>query len=602
MRMHRVVQFLMLASLLFVQSAEAFFDPPYVTPTQAVTGQLVSVNVRGGGCDGIVETPGYPQISRSGNAIRILFYGIHVTDSEACIYPIGTLTQPIGSFESGAYTLKVDFTYYDYPFGPTTITLGTVPFTVSGVPATAVPTPVNHPLALGLLALLLVGVAAALLRRRRSAFLILLLACVPLGARAQDVPTIEVLVTGASGAPTPAQIVAYYNTKPRSGPPPLQGLAGTNPKGANYLLPVRASGDFLAWLQAHPNSARKKLEDYVLVTFAAGTDLAPILAALQADPYVAAAYEPLPLKMSSVELVEFGIAPGEGPSGMGQYGRDDLNIDAAWQWAGGNALVAVVDTGLYEAHPALRQFAVSTYVGGNFIKAASLDISRTGLAAPNDDNASVDEARAVPISDVGCNASPPSPMPPVNAEHGTHVAGLIAANGTSGQGVQGTCEHCGIAMWKTHYAQCRPSTGEVRLIPNLAATDRGITQAIDTGAQVVNLSFGGQSAYTYLCQSHAYLAACLSLAYAQARDATLVASSGNDRRKLNFPAEDKRVIAAGGFDANLGLWDESPGSTTNCPVIPNTDPGIECGSNDTAPGTAPRQESMGSARAVLSTT
>jgi len=45
-------------------------------------------------------------------------------------------------------------------------------------------------------------------------------------------------------------------------------------------------GDFLANLQAHPDSMRAQLERYIVVIYPVGTDLSAPLAALQADPLV----------------------------------------------------------------------------------------------------------------------------------------------------------------------------------------------------------------------------------------------------------------------------------------------------------------------------
>jgi hypothetical protein len=149
-------------------SAQAFFDPPWITPATPRVGQVVSVTIREGICDAIVEHPGFPQITQQGNAIRILEYGHHWDDVDLCIYNVGTLTQPIGSFAEGSYTLTVDFVYPDI-LGPTTITLGTIPFDVSGVvPATPVPA-LTAPARLALLILLL-GVAVCARRRLRVGF------------------------------------------------------------------------------------------------------------------------------------------------------------------------------------------------------------------------------------------------------------------------------------------------------------------------------------------------------------------------------------------------------------------------------------------------
>jgi hypothetical protein len=81
----------------------------------------------------------------------------------------------------------------------------------------------------------------------------------------------------------------------------------------------------------------------------------------------------------------------------------------------------------------------------------------------------------------------------------------------------------------------------------------------------------------------------------------MVASSGNRRTEINFPASDKRVISVGGFQQNLALWDDSPGSAVNCPAgFP-----AECGSNFSKLHSGQfltHQELLGSAKQALSTT
>jgi hypothetical protein len=149
-------------------SAHAFFDTPWITPAAPRAGEIVSVNIRGGICDGIFEHPGYPQITRQGNAIRLLEYGHHWDSPDLCIYDIGTLVQPIDTFPPGDYTLTVDFIYPDV-LGPTTVTLGTIPFTVAGIPP---PVAVPASTLLGRIALLILVFGSALqtlrIRQRRS--------------------------------------------------------------------------------------------------------------------------------------------------------------------------------------------------------------------------------------------------------------------------------------------------------------------------------------------------------------------------------------------------------------------------------------------------
>jgi hypothetical protein len=157
-----------LASAFFVQSAYAFFDPPSITPEAPTTSDIVTVNIRGGACNAIAERPGYPQVTRNGNQIRVVEYGVRVYD-DWCIYPVGTYTMPIGKFVEGDYILTMDFVHDGYPFGLTTETLGVIPFTVSGA-AQPIPAPSLTAIWKYVLLMLLLGIACwdLTVRRKRS--------------------------------------------------------------------------------------------------------------------------------------------------------------------------------------------------------------------------------------------------------------------------------------------------------------------------------------------------------------------------------------------------------------------------------------------------
>jgi hypothetical protein len=145
---HVTSALVILAAVCFAQSAQAFFDPPWISPATPTAGETVSVNIRGGICDAIFQEAGYPQITQQGNAIRIIEYGHHWDFQDFCIYGIGTLTRPIGAFPPGDYTLTVDFTYSDFLPAPTIVTLGVIPFTVTGAPTVTTPVPVFGPIGL----------------------------------------------------------------------------------------------------------------------------------------------------------------------------------------------------------------------------------------------------------------------------------------------------------------------------------------------------------------------------------------------------------------------------------------------------------------------
>lgn len=598
--------------IFFQNSAHAFVDPPVLVPTNPVAGQTVSINVTAGDCDVMGGAP--PVVSIQGSNIHVLLQSGHSIDPEFCTFPTFTASYVIGSFGPGSYVMQVDRTYLG-DNGTVTETIGTLAFTVTALAGT--PTLGGWGRALLLCAFLTTALIA--LRRRRMKFLALALVfeLASPSARAQIIqpsaqPTIEVLLSARSGAPTADSVVSYLNAG-RKGTAPLASLSVESPQGSAYLLPIRATGDFLTAIQNNPDWSRAKLERYVVIRYSPSANLQNALAALRSDPSVDAAYiSASTAKFSSATLIGFGVTPsgpGAAPLSNGpQYGRDDLNVDAAWQLAGGYALIGDVDTGLDTSHPALMQFASNgQYLGGPFVPAGSLNIGFSGTPGYSStwSDPNVDELYPLPASSSNtvCNPNNLTAIPPAYAGHGTHVAGLIAANPNSSLGVMGTCKHCGLAEWKVTYPFCA-ANGKVYPLFNSPAVPASITYLSDTGAQIINLSLGDSTKGGGYCTTNPNDSWCLAVTYASYRDVTIVASAGNNRVDIQFPANDARVLDAGGFEQSLALWDLSPGSTTNCPPKSLTgEPlGDECGSNyQTAPAKPP-QELMASANQVLSTT
>ena len=150
------------------RTPSAFLDPPYTTPANPTVGELISVNIYGGECDLVdygITWP--PPVTQQGNAITILFTGVHEVDPEWCFYGVGTFTAPLGSYPEGSYTLDVERRYGTPSGAWAQETLGVIPFVVSGGPT---PQPVEALTlnAVGLAALLLVLIAAAHFARRRN--------------------------------------------------------------------------------------------------------------------------------------------------------------------------------------------------------------------------------------------------------------------------------------------------------------------------------------------------------------------------------------------------------------------------------------------------
>jgi hypothetical protein len=146
-------------------SAWAFLDPPYIAPANPRAGELISVNIHGGGCDAIVGLPGYPQITMQGNEIRILFFSVHYADLEFCNLGVGTATSRLGAYPPGNYTLRVERRYMTVS-GPWALeTLGVIPFVVDATPQQA-PIEASTLSLSGRSALLLSLIAATLLHLR----------------------------------------------------------------------------------------------------------------------------------------------------------------------------------------------------------------------------------------------------------------------------------------------------------------------------------------------------------------------------------------------------------------------------------------------------
>lgn len=99
----------------------------------------------------------------------------------------------------------------------------------------------------------------------------------------------------------------------------------------------------------------------------------------------------------------------------------------------------------------------------------------------------------------------------VGADHGTHVAGIIAANRNNNLGILGVCDNCEIMP--------------VRCVPDGDERDKDVANAIryavDNGAKVINMSFGKNFGTNKAAVDEA-------VKYAEAKGVLLVHAAGND--------------------------------------------------------------------------
>jgi PKD repeat protein len=124
-----------------------------------------------------------------------------------------------------------------------------------------------------------------------------------------------------------------------------------------------------------------------------------------------------------------------------------------------------------------------------------------------------------------------------NHGHGTHVAGIAAANTNNGQGIAGICPQCRILPLKTANI-----AGTARITDTASA----IRYATDQGASVINLSLTGDNCTPDLADA---------VNYAYERHVVLVAAAGDacpvkvalgwETFDVGYPALFERVIAVG---------------------------------------------------------
>ena len=180
----------------------------------------------------------------------------------------------------------------------------------------------------------------------------------------------------------------------------------------------------------------------------------------------------------------------------------DIKATTAWDAVKGDpeVVIAIVDTGVDRTHPDLAAKVISP--GRDF--------------ANNDDDATDDYW------------------------HGTHVAGIAAADTDNGEGIAGVARNCKILPVKVTEAD---GTGFYSWIID------GIIWATDQGADVINLSMGGDYDDPFLED------ACK---YAYDHGVVVVASAGNDTAAVSYPAAyDSYVLAVAATDYNDEVADFS---------------------------------------------
>lgn len=220
-----------------------------------------------------------------------------------------------------------------------------------------------------------------------------------------------------------------------------------------------------------------------------GESVPEAVAAYQADPLVAVAEPNLRRELFQVipndpsfpdqwGLWNTGQAHSiadPDPPGQTAAGTADADADVADAWAiqdgDPSTVIAILDSGIDVTHPDLD--------GNLWVNPGDATVD----GVDNDANGYVDDVNGCDFTDRVC---PPlmmldPPDPNLNYGHGTHVAGIAAAEYNNSTGVAGVCPQCRIMALKV---------GDAFGL-NLDAELQAFDYARKMGADIVNVSFGG---------------------------------------------------------------------------------------------------------------
>ncbi|MCD6638963.1 MAG: S8 family serine peptidase, partial [Nocardioides sp.] len=223
----------------------------------------------------------------------------------------------------------------------------------------------------------------------------------------------------------------------------------------------------------------------------------------------------LPLALAAA-LLQVGTAQAATSDALRdlQWGLDQVHAEQSWTATkGAGAVVAVVDTGVDFAHPDLE---------ANLLQGATF---------------------------TGCQGQSPcgdgdyrGPDGQNNAdEHGTHVAGIIAAVADNGIGVAGVAPEAKILPVKV----LEDGSGSFE---EIAA---GIRWSADHGADVINLSLGALPGVQALTLTGAESSVTEAIAYANSRGVSVIAAAGNTATALcNTPAFEPGAVCVASTDRN----------------------------------------------------
>ncbi|CAM4039950.1 S8 family peptidase [Cohnella lubricantis] len=199
--------------------------------------------------------------------------------------------------------------------------------------------------------------------------------------------------------------------------------------------------------------------------------------------------------------VKANVVPNDTLYNQYQWNLPEIATEKGWNVTRGedDMIVAIVDTGVQADHPDLQGRLVEGY-----------------------------------------NVIDPSQPPDDDVGHGTHVAGIIAAQVNNNEGIAGM-------TWFTKIMPVKAldSTGA----GTTYSVAEGILWATDHGADVINMSLGNYAEAQFLHEA---------IKYAYDHGVVLIAASGNDNTdRPGYPAAYPEVFAVGATDPDESLAEYS---------------------------------------------
>lgn len=223
-----------------------------------------------------------------------------------------------------------------------------------------------------------------------------------------------------------------------------------------------------------------------------------------------------------------------------QWGLHTIEAEAVWNITRGasQTVIAVVDIGVDFTHPELRHARWEN------------PAERDGFPGTDDDgNGYIDDVYGYDFVD-GDGQPWPDPQRDVES-HGTHVAGIIAAQRNNSMGIAGLAPDCRIMA-------VRAGAGN-----SIGFGYDGIYYAARSGARVINCSWGGGSESAFERDV---------IAYALERGCIVVAAAGNGNTNLpHYPAAIEGVLSV----AATAIGDAAAAFTHYGPWVKLAAPGVD---------------------------